>query len=88
VSFGIPLTGQAAANALLKTLTEIGVEEFSILQNILKTIKADTDAWRKFRKYLQAYRDIRIAFIEGARNRPKESKKRLRCLAKNDRGEV
>ena len=49
----------------------------------------DPIAWKYFRRFHSAYRRIRIAFVEGARHRPAEFRKRLRNLvrmsAKNQR---
>jgi uncharacterized protein YdeI (YjbR/CyaY-like superfamily) len=60
------------------TLGDILNEEFSVPNDILKEIKADKTAWENFQKFSPEYKRIRIAFIEGARNRPAEFKKRLR----------
>jgi len=60
------------------TLGEILSEEFVVPSDILKAIKANKQAWKNFQKFSASYKRIRIAFIEGARNRPEEFKKRLR----------
>jgi len=59
------------------TLTEVLSEEFTIPEDILNEIKANKVAWANFQKFSPAYKRIRIAFIEGARNRPAEFSKRL-----------
>lgn len=46
--------------------------------DILKAIKANKKAWKNFQKFSQPYIRIRIAFVDAARNRPQESKKRLK----------
>jgi uncharacterized protein YdeI (YjbR/CyaY-like superfamily) len=61
-----------------ETLEDVLNEEFIIPSDILKTIKANDEAWRNFQKFSDSYKRIRIAFIDGARNRPEEFKKRLR----------
>jgi uncharacterized protein YdeI (YjbR/CyaY-like superfamily) len=53
-------------------------EEFTIPSDILEEIKANKAAWINFQKFSPAYKRIRIAFIEGARNRPAEFRKRLK----------
>lgn len=60
------------------TLGEVLAEEFTAPQDILKEIKADKTAWKNFQKFSPEYQRIRIAFIEGARNRPAEFNKRLK----------
>ena len=59
------------------TLGDALTEEFTIPQDILKEIKANKPAWTNFQKFSPEYKRIRIAFIEGARNRPAEFRKRL-----------
>jgi len=63
---------------VLETLGDILDEEFVIPPDILKAIKANKEAWKNFQKFSDSYKRIRIAFIDGARNRPEEFKKRLR----------
>ncbi len=58
---------------VLKTLGNIGVGNVTIPPDILRAIKDNKAAWANFHKYSQTYRDIRIAFIKGARNRPNHS---------------
>ena len=63
---------------VLETLGDILNEEFIIPPDILKAIKANKEAWKNFQKFSAPYKRIRIAFIDGARKRPEEFKKRLR----------
>lgn len=60
------------------TLGDVLSEEFVIPPDILKTIKENKEAWKNFQKFSDSYIRIRIAFIDGARNRPTEFQKRLR----------
>jgi uncharacterized protein YdeI (YjbR/CyaY-like superfamily) len=60
------------------TLDDILREEFTIPSDILKAIKTNKEAWKNFQKFTAPYIRIRIAFIDGARKRPDEFKKRLR----------
>jgi uncharacterized protein YdeI (YjbR/CyaY-like superfamily) len=46
--------------------------------DILAAIKADPETWKSFRAFSDAYKRIRIGYIEGARDRPDEFAKRLR----------
>ena len=45
--------------------------------DILDAIKADTVAWENYEKLSEPYKRIRIAYIDAARKRPDEFKKRL-----------
>jgi len=53
-------------------------ERFTIPADIRKALKADKEVWKNFQAFPPAYQRIRIAFIEGARDRPQEFQKRLR----------
>ena len=61
-----------------ETVEDILNEKFIIPADILKAIKANREAWKNFQKFSGSYQRIRIAFIDGARKRPVEFKKRLR----------
>lgn len=53
--------------------------------DILETIKADTVAWENYEKLSEPYKRIRIAYIDAARKRPNEFKKRLESFIKKTR---
>jgi uncharacterized protein YdeI (YjbR/CyaY-like superfamily) len=63
---------------VIETLGAVLNEKFVIPPDILKIIKANKEAWKNFQKFSDSYKRIRIAFIDGARKRPEEFKKRLR----------
>jgi uncharacterized protein YdeI (YjbR/CyaY-like superfamily) len=63
---------------VVASLGNILEEPFEIPPDILEAIKADPKAWKNFQGLSEPYIRIRIAFIEGARKRPDEFKKRLR----------
>jgi len=65
-----------------ETLGDILEEKLEIPKDILKAIKANKEAWKNFQKFSDSYRRIRIGFIDGARKRPEEFKKRLRYFIK------
>jgi uncharacterized protein YdeI (YjbR/CyaY-like superfamily) len=65
-----------------ETLGDFLEEKFEIPRDILQEIKANPEAWKHFQKFSDAYKRIRIGFIEGARKRPEEFKKRLRHFIK------
>lgn len=60
-----------------ETLQEILEEKFIFPADILKALKANKEAWRNYQKFSDSYKRIRIAFIDGVRDRPEEFKKRL-----------
>jgi hypothetical protein len=59
-----------------------------IAADIKAALEKDPLAWERFRHFPIAYRRIRIAFVEGARGRPAEFRRRLgnlvRKSAKNE----
>jgi len=63
---------------VVKSLRNVLSEKFIIPPDILAELKIDVSAWKNFQKFSPGYKRIRIAFIEAARNRPGEFKKRLR----------
>jgi uncharacterized protein YdeI (YjbR/CyaY-like superfamily) len=65
-----------------ETLGDISEERFEVPKDILKAIKGNKEAWNNFQKFSDAYKRIRIGFIDGARKRPEEFKKRLRYFIK------
>lgn len=60
------------------TLDDVLNAKFVIPADILKAIQVNKQAWQNFQTFSNSYVRIRIAFIEGARKRPEEFKKRLR----------
>jgi len=64
------------------TLGDVLEEDFVIAEDILAEIKANRLAWKHFQQFSDAYKRIRIGFIEGARKRPAEFKKRLAYFIK------
>ena len=66
------------AEEVLATIGDLLDERFEIPPDILKAIQANQHAWQNFQTFSQPYIRIRIAFIDGARNRPAEFEKRLR----------
>jgi len=62
---------------VLATQGNLAEEQFKIPPYILKAIKANKKAWKNFQTFSQPYIRIRVAFIDGARDRPREFAKRL-----------
>jgi uncharacterized protein YdeI (YjbR/CyaY-like superfamily) len=57
-------------------------EEFMVPSDILEELKKNKQGWTNFQRFSPEYKRIRIAFIEGARNRPEEFNKRLNYFIK------
>ncbi len=53
--------------------------------DILDVIKSDAVAWKNYKKFPEPYKRIRIAYIDVARKRPVEFKKRLESFIKKTR---
>jgi len=57
-------------------------DKFVMPDDILAEIQANEEAWKNFQEFSEAYKRIRIGFIDGARNRPAEFRKRLAYFIK------
>lgn len=66
----------------LKLVDGLHENEFIIPNDILKAVKKDEIIWKNFERFPEHYKRIRIAFIEGARKRPEEFRKRLKNFLK------
>ncbi|MFH1234610.1 MAG: YdeI/OmpD-associated family protein [Candidatus Diapherotrites archaeon] len=60
-------------------------EKFVAPKDILEELEKDAVVWKNFKKFPAPYRRIRLGFIEGARDRPAEFRKRLNYFIKNTR---
>lgn len=63
---------------ILPTVKKIISEKFVFPEDILNEIKKDKEAWEKYQKLSPGYKRIRMAYLDGARKRPEEFKKRLK----------
>lgn len=63
--------------SIQNALKDILKEEFTFPRDIIEAIKKDRAAWENYRKFSDAYKRIRVAYIDAARKRPDEFKKRL-----------
>lgn len=70
---------------VLETLGNVLEQEFIFPDDILDTIRSDEQAWHNYQKFSEPYKRIRVAFIEAARKRPEEFKKRLNYFIKMTR---
>jgi len=65
-----------------KAIGDLENEEFIFPKDILSEIKKNEEAWKNYQKFSEAYKRIRIAFIDDARIRPDIFKVRLNYYIK------
>ena len=58
---------------------------FVFPDDIIEAIKEDADAWRNYRSFTEPYKRIRVAYIDAARKRPEEFRRRLENFIKKTR---
>lgn len=68
--------------SILEKAKEVLSEKFVFPKDIIDTIKKDKIAWKNYNKFSDIYKRIRIAYIDIARERPDEFKKRLENFIK------
>lgn len=66
--------------SVLDTLEDVDPEAFVIPPDILRALKSNPEAWSFFQGTSPAYQRIRAAYVDSARDRPEEFKKRLNNL--------
>lgn len=59
------------------SVEEIISRPFVFPEDILDEIRRDSTAWENYQSFSEPYRRIRVAYIDAARKRPEEFKKRL-----------
>jgi len=59
------------------SVAELIEAEYVFPEDILAAIRADDAAWENYQKFTDSYKRIRIAYIDAARKRPEEFRKRL-----------
>jgi len=57
-------------------------EKFVFPEDIIKEISNDKKAWKNYQKFSEAYKRIRVAFIDGSRKRPDVFNQRLKYFIK------
>src|SRR4030042_2914526 len=63
--------------SLEKNVRDIISRKFVFPPDIINAIKNDKTTWNNYQQFSDSYKRIRIAYIESARKRPDEFKKRL-----------
>ena len=61
------------------------IAQFVFPEDILDEIRRDEIAWRNYQSFSEPYKRIRIAYINAARKRPEEFRKRLKNFIKRTR---
>jgi len=74
-------------SSVLDTAKKLLAEKYVFPQNIIDAIKSDEAVWENYTKLSDSYIRIRIAYIESAKNRPEEFKKRLLNFIKKTKEE-
>jgi uncharacterized protein YdeI (YjbR/CyaY-like superfamily) len=64
--------------SLRESVAAVLKEKFVFPEDIINAIKKHPKAWKHYQKFSPGYKRIRISYIDGARPRPEEFKKRLR----------
>jgi uncharacterized protein YdeI (YjbR/CyaY-like superfamily) len=64
--------------SLLEKAKQVALEKFVFPKDILDAIKKDNTVWKNFTAFSDTYKRIRIAYIDDARERPEEFRKRLK----------
>jgi uncharacterized protein YdeI (YjbR/CyaY-like superfamily) len=68
--------------SLRESIEKVVNTRFEFPGDIIQSIKKNPKAWATYQNFSPAYQRIRIAYIDGARNRPAEFKKRLNNFIK------
>jgi uncharacterized protein YdeI (YjbR/CyaY-like superfamily) len=61
---------------VLTSLGNVDLEDYDYPTDIMAAIRMNEQAWENYQRYSGSYQRIRIAYIDGARNRPGEYEKR------------
>jgi len=64
--------------SILERAKQIASEKFVFPEDILDAIKQDNTVWKNFTAFSDAYKRVRIAYVDGAREHPEEFRKRLK----------
>lgn len=60
-----------------ESILDLILTPYEFPKDILESIQSDEKAWENYQVFPEAYKRIRIAYIDGARKRPLEFKRRL-----------
>ena len=63
--------------SMTQQVGEVIEEEFVFPEDIIQAVKESETAWKNYQEFSPAYQRIRVAYIDTARKRPDEFRKRL-----------
>ena len=63
--------------SVMDVVEKVMKEQFAFPEDIIHRLKEDKTVWEHYQNMPESYKRIRIAYIEAAKNRPPEYKKRL-----------
>jgi uncharacterized protein YdeI (YjbR/CyaY-like superfamily) len=66
-------------------VNEVISQEFVFPEDIIERLREDKEIWKNYQGFSEAYKRIRIAYIDSARKRPEEFEKRLGNFIKKTR---
>jgi uncharacterized protein YdeI (YjbR/CyaY-like superfamily) len=69
-------------SSVLQSVESILDEEFVYPEDIVQALKSEEGAWDNFNKFSEPYKRIRVSYVNSARGRPEEFKKRLSNLVR------
>jgi len=70
------------AKGVLALLGSFSARNYAFPAGILDALKADPRVWKNFKAFSDSYKRIRVAYVEDAKARPEEFRRRLRNLIK------
>jgi uncharacterized protein YdeI (YjbR/CyaY-like superfamily) len=73
-------------SSILEKAKEIAAEEIVFPKDVVDEIKKDKTARKNYNAFSDAYKSIRLAYIDTARKRPEEFKKRLNNFIATTKG--
>lgn len=76
------ITKNKVIASVRKSLGDLENEKFVFPMDIIEEIRKNKEAWKNFQRFSEAYKRIRIAFIDGARKRPDVFRLRLNYFIK------
>lgn len=63
--------------SLKESIEKVISVPFIFPEDIIQALKEDEEVWRNYQSFSDSYKRIRVAYIDAARKRPEEFKKRL-----------
>ncbi len=80
------LDAQGLIHPKIRPLVEEWINRpFLFPEDILNEIRSDPGAWKNYGAFTEAYKRIRVAYIDDARDRPEEFRKRLENFIRKTR---